>query len=346
MAADDPQSPRVEDAPPPRKRRRWQFSLSTLLLIVTASAVVSWWYARQEPWEEFQQRFTERVKNLGGEIEWGSGQSPTRLSFRYWGFSDSTPLTDDKLRALRRDLGRLGPFTLNLSGSQNARGAITDAGLEHLDGLLRLECLCLRHTDVTDAGLEHLTRLKGLQLVDLRDTKAGGNAVRGARPDLVVYSSDWLPNSPSKSSLDWKAPELMYIAEESVGGVAVAYASLQFESRRTSKKREVSLSHRDLLIHDLEARSFFISASDVLVSLHGPISDSGVQLVRIDLTRSPPRGVWEVFAEPLGVDHSKYRHDAHVFVHGDRCVVVSDGSATFVEIRDLATGELLKRWVY
>jgi hypothetical protein len=46
------------------------------------------------------------------------------------------------------------------------------------------------------------------------------------------------------------------------------------------------------------------------------------------------------------VGHSKYRHSAHVFVQGDRCVLVSDGAAAFVEIRDLATGALLKRWVY
>jgi hypothetical protein len=71
-----------------------------------------------------------------------------------------------------------------------------------------------------------------------------------------------------------------------------------------------------------------------------------VQLVRIDLAHSRPRIVWEVVAPPLGVDHSKYRHSAFAFAQGDRCVLVSDGAATFVEIRDLATGALLKRWVY
>ncbi len=67
----------------------------------------------------------------------------------------------------------------------------------------------------------------------------------------------------------------------------------------------------------------------------------------VSIWRTPPAIIWEVFAEPLGVNHSKYRHSAHAFVHGDRCVLVSDGSsATFVEIRDLASGTLLKRWVY
>src|SRR5262245_30293779 len=174
MTDDRPPSSPAEELRPRSKRRPWQFGLSTLLIVVTACAVASWWYAREEPWEEFQQRFTQRVEELGGSIEWGSDESPTRISFHYWGpwvEPGKQALTDERLGKLRRDLGRLGPFTLNLSGSPNARGAITDSGLEHLEGLRRLECLCLRHTDVTDVGVEHLARIKGLEFIDLRETK-------------------------------------------------------------------------------------------------------------------------------------------------------------------------------
>src|SRR2546421_3014891 len=117
MTADQPlfSSPGTQ---PGSAKRRWQFGLSTLLLVVTLCAVASWWYS-QESWEAFQERFTKRVSDLGGEIEWGSGEKPTRVSFRHWGFSRTKPLSDDQLQRLRRDLGRLGPFTLNLGGSPN-----------------------------------------------------------------------------------------------------------------------------------------------------------------------------------------------------------------------------------
>ena len=44
---------------------------------------------------------------------------------------------------------------------------VTDAGLEHLKGLTNLQMLCLRRTQVTDAGLEHLKGLNQLILLDL-----------------------------------------------------------------------------------------------------------------------------------------------------------------------------------
>jgi hypothetical protein len=337
MTADNPQPPHRADAPPARKRRPWQFGLSTLLLVVTASAVVSWWYGRQEPWDVFQQRFTERIKELGGEIEWGNEQAPTRVSFRYWGFPNEQPLTDEKLRALRRDLGRLGPFTLNLSGSSNAPGAVTDAGLKHLDGLLRLVCLSLRHTEVTEEGLESLQRLKGLRFVDVRNTKV--------RSDFAPDDASTTPNGlivwtgQPRSQFTGPLPGLSFIRNSYVKGKLTSEIGLHFGASRS-----VLLSP-DLLYHDPEVETLFYSANEALVSLHGPISDSGVQLARIDLS-TEAKVVWEVFAQPLGVDHSKYRHAARAMVYGDRCVLVSDGAATFVEIRDLETGALLERWVY
>ena len=44
---------------------------------------------------------------------------------------------------------------------------MTDAGLEHLKGLTRLQSLNLAETKVTDAGLEHLKGLTHLQSLDL-----------------------------------------------------------------------------------------------------------------------------------------------------------------------------------
>src|SRR5260370_30839052 len=47
---------------------------------------------------------------------------------------------------------------------------ISDAGLEHLRSLTKLQTLNLYHTKVTDAGLAHLESLTGLTPLDLQPT--------------------------------------------------------------------------------------------------------------------------------------------------------------------------------
>ncbi len=66
---------------------------------------------------------------------------------------------------------------------------MTDAGLEHLNGLNRLRTLVLRYTRVTDAGLQYLEKLSRLKTVDLTDAKvtaAGVRRLKSALPKLHV----------------------------------------------------------------------------------------------------------------------------------------------------------------
>ena len=66
---------------------------------------------------------------------------------------------------------------------------MTDAGLQHLAGLTRLEWLELSQTQVTDAGLQHLAGLTGLRRLDLSQTQvtdAGVAALRKAKPSLKL----------------------------------------------------------------------------------------------------------------------------------------------------------------
>jgi outer membrane protein assembly factor BamB len=85
-----------------------------------------------------------------------------------------------------------------------------------------------------------------------------------------------------------------------------------------------------------------LPGGDVAAFLYGSISDSGVQVVRVD----PCRGkvAWRASCAPLGVDHSKYRHEAALRVEDGQVIVSSRGSAgKFVEWLDLRTGRRLKR---
>jgi hypothetical protein len=86
-----------------------------------------------------------------------------------------------------------------------------------------------------------------------------------------------------------------------------------------------------------------LPGGDLIAFCYGMISDSGVQVVRLD----PARGVvrWRASCAPLGVRHSKYRHRATVTVTaGGQLKVVSRGSfGTFTEILDLGTGRQRSR---
>lgn len=85
-----------------------------------------------------------------------------------------------------------------------------------------------------------------------------------------------------------------------------------------------------------------LPGGDLLAFRFGRISDSGVDLIRFDSMSG--KAVWKVHCAPLGVDHSKYRHDAFVAVEGEKLRVTSKGSfGTFVEILDMKTGRQLER---
>jgi hypothetical protein len=85
-----------------------------------------------------------------------------------------------------------------------------------------------------------------------------------------------------------------------------------------------------------------IRGGDMLAFMYCPISDSGVELVR--LTPATGEVVWRAMCKPLGVSHSKYRHSAAVTIEGDRVRVMSNGSfGDFIEVVDLATGKRLER---
>ncbi|MBY0230521.1 MAG: PQQ-binding-like beta-propeller repeat protein [Gemmataceae bacterium] len=86
-----------------------------------------------------------------------------------------------------------------------------------------------------------------------------------------------------------------------------------------------------------------LEGGHLVAFVHGTISDSGVQVARIDPATG--KAIWQARCAPLGVDHSKYRHKAALSVEGGRARIVSKGSAgTFTELLDLRTGKRLLRF--
>lgn len=88
----------------------------------------------------------------------------------------------------------------------------------------------------------------------------------------------------------------------------------------------------------------FIDLSDPkgerLYIRYGPISDSGVELERIN---GAGKVIWLYQVAPLGVSHSKYRHEVWTRIEGKKIWVTSIGAKTINEVIDLETGKQASR---
>lgn len=85
-----------------------------------------------------------------------------------------------------------------------------------------------------------------------------------------------------------------------------------------------------------------LADGSVVGYLYGEISDSGVQLIRIDQDSGRKR--WEADCPALGVWHSKYWHQAVAVTDDGRLKVTSRGAyGSFVEVLDARTGRSLGR---
>lgn len=73
------------------------------------------------------------------------------------------------------------------------------------------------------------------------------------------------------------------------------------------------------------------------------ISDSGVELER---TSKGGELLWRTQVPPLGVEHSRYRHEVNVTVSKGVIQVTSTGAKIIIAAIDLETGKQLSRDIY
>ena len=139
----------------PRKRSVARWFLRTYLgriiialILIVVVQLTSFWLLFVLPYQR-EQRIAKKIEALGGYV--GFSEMP----------SDWIPaFVCDRLPIWERIL------VVDLKQTE-----ITDAGLEQLKGLMRLESLHLNETEVTDAGLEQIKELKSLESLDLRQTQ-------------------------------------------------------------------------------------------------------------------------------------------------------------------------------
>ncbi len=163
---------------------RFQFSIRLLLVLAVAVALPFSWLAVEMKKAREQRGVIEALEKLRAEVAYyGTFEGPAQVAqlpgsvwlrtllgddffvAPYLVRFDSTmvTVTDADLEHLQglSQLQRLG-----LEGT-----GVTDAGLDHLKGLTQLQVLLLNGTKVTDAGLEHLKGLSQLQVLCLNGTK-------------------------------------------------------------------------------------------------------------------------------------------------------------------------------
>lgn len=166
-------------------KTRQQFGLATLLLIVPVMAIPCGWLARELTLAREQRDFAATLDSRS-KVGYNQGSSfdlaPPFLRPMARQKLESI-LGDDFFRdvtdvtmygAEDRDLAFIERFnhlvSLQILAPRDGDAPrITDAGLEHLRGLVRLKHLSLQKANITDRGLEHiggLTQLEGLQIPD------------------------------------------------------------------------------------------------------------------------------------------------------------------------------------
>jgi Leucine-rich repeat (LRR) protein len=186
----------IDDVDPPavKPARRWfQFSLRSLLVFVALISVACAWL--HSSWERARRqraavealassgmiRYDYEPDASGQERSCGGLSAPTWLR-RLLGddfFCDVVIVCsgqgDDQLQHLAA-FGHLRRLTL--AGG----GRVTDAGLEYVKDLSRLQELTISGTNITDAGLKYLSNLTELEVLWLTATEitdAGLDSLKG-----------------------------------------------------------------------------------------------------------------------------------------------------------------------
>ena len=184
-------------------RWRFQFSILSLLVLVVAVALPFSWLATEMKAAKEQREVAAWVKKMQRpiyydyDVTWTKRESP----ILWWKFSEprsqgrlGSILGDDFFAtvtavnlnwaaASNADVERLRGLT-GLTSLQFAGGQYDDSALECLEGMTRLEELCIRSSyNISDAGLKHLeglTQLKRLDLFwDARISDAGLEHLKG-----------------------------------------------------------------------------------------------------------------------------------------------------------------------
>ena len=166
-------------------------AIGAVLLVAIGGVLIVWMPYQRE------QRIAREIESHGGGVmveycgpDWIPAAARNRLVFlnRIYCVDLTSGIVSAELLSQLQSVTCLKWLELNDTqitdaGMQHLKGLkrlesvslintqVTDASLAHLNGLTNLKSLALRRTKVTDAGLEHLQKLTNLYHLDLRNTQ-------------------------------------------------------------------------------------------------------------------------------------------------------------------------------
>jgi len=138
-------------------------------------------------------------------------------------------------------------------------------------------------------------------------------------------------------------PDLFRSASPNMKTIALLLLTLTlgFVCPAADSVEEQWFSHVDGIFTKGEFIDLNTNATERLYIRYGPISDSGVELEKTKNNLV----VWRVHVRPLGVAHSKYRHDVRIRIEDEKILVTSIGAQQIFEVRALKTGAFISRKV-
>ena len=131
--------------------------LRTLLVVVTLFGIPCSWLAVKMQQVRREREAAATLTKSGAQVLYDFQRLPlSMMRKKKWdehvGYVYYSPCDDGTLQEMKRQLARL-PYLDELV----VRGdGVTDAGLEHLEGLTQLRRLTLEHSKVTDEGVRKL----------------------------------------------------------------------------------------------------------------------------------------------------------------------------------------------
>ena len=207
-----------------------------------------------------EDRLVKQVEELGGRI----AREPNLFQGPIVEIDLSeTKVRDDDLRLLS-NLPRLRTLHLHRTG-------ISDAGVEHLEGLKHLTTLTLGDTRITNAGLKAVTKLEQLQFIGLHGTLVDDTGVKHlkALPHLksLFISKSKVTDDGLKTVKGLAELELLWLAESRITDEGLAeletlsrLKSLSLEKTTITDKGLLHLTGLTELVY-LDVRGTKVTAS-------------------------------------------------------------------------------------
>lgn len=160
-------------------RRRFQFSLRTLMATTVVVAIPFSWLAAEMQKAREQEAAVDALVSVGCNVGYVNELFPDadgRISFEGWsngrGYGNKNYFSDSILQPVLNRLEELlgKDFFTDVINVRFTDTSATDANVQYVKSLPRLEYLSLANTDVTDDGVECLKGLKYLRKLSLEDT--------------------------------------------------------------------------------------------------------------------------------------------------------------------------------